>query len=343
MGKIWLPGGGGGGISSDDVTLVKANVPSALKALTADSDDEIINGTLNPITTSADVNVLSNVTYVKWNDGTKLFEIRRGTMPNNGAINASLNCGQSKTLPAGYTTGGTVTANSLASQTPGNVTSGHILNGYSAWSNGVKVTGSIPVQGGSTITPGTAAKTAIAAGRYASGNIYVAGSPNLIAPYIKKGVSIFGVTGTWEGYVSSPLYFFNNGTWSNLQTPGMTNASVNGNFLQLNRGSFGRLNQLVDLTGYSYLKIEATVPNATTHGYVFQIGISSSSTTTTESNMTARKAIRSTSSSVVTGILDISSYQGKYYIYAFDFFTFLQASAGGDIDGHIYKIFLSKT
>ncbi len=123
----------------------------------------------------------------------------------------------------------------------------------------------------------------------------------------------------------------------------MTNATVSGNFLQLNRKSYGRLNQLIDLTVYNYLKIEATVPNATTHGYYFQVGISTSSSAASASDMTARKLFRSTSSSVGTGILDISSYQGNYYIYAFNFFTYLQASAGGDIDGHIYKIFLSKT
>ena len=266
-----------------------------------------------------------------------------GTMPNNGAIRATLNCGQSKAIPVGYTTGGTVTVNSLASHTSGTAVANNILSGKTAWVNGSKITGTIPSQGAATITPGTSAKTAIAAGRYANGNITVAGNSNLVAANIKKGVSIFGVTGTWEGYISSPLYLFNNGTWSNLQTTGMTNATVSGNFLQLNRKSYGRLNQLIDLTVYNYLKIEATVPNATTHGYYFQVGISTSSSAASASDMTARKLFRSTSSSVGTGILDISSYQGNYYIYAFNFFTYLQASAGGDIDGHIYKIFLSKT
>lgn len=306
---ILLKSGGGNG--SSDVTATKNQLLAGYTAITNDSDDDPIQGTI-PV--------------------------------NSPASNQALNCGGAHTVKQGYHPQAyTITANSLASQTPGNAASGHILNGYSAWSNGVKVPGSIPLQGGSTITPGTAAKTAIAAGRYASGNIYVAGDPNLIAQYIKKGVPIFGVTGTWEGYVSSPLYFFNNGTWSNLQTTGMTNATVRGGILTLHSGSFGRLNQLVDLTGYNYIKIEATVPNATTHGYVFQIGISTSSSATTESNMTARKAVRSTSSSVVTGILDVSAYQGKYYIYAFDFFSFLQPSAGGTVDGYIYKIFLSKT
>ena len=64
-----------------------------------------------------------------------------GTMPNNGEINANLNCGQSKSLPAGYISGGTITANSLASQTPANATAAQILNGYTAWVNGNLITG----------------------------------------------------------------------------------------------------------------------------------------------------------------------------------------------------------
>lgn len=64
-----------------------------------------------------------------------------GTMPNNGEINANLNCGQSKSLPAGYISGGTITANSLASQTPANATAAQILAGYTAWVNGNLING----------------------------------------------------------------------------------------------------------------------------------------------------------------------------------------------------------
>ena len=71
-----------------------------------------------------------------------------GTMPNNGAIRATLNCGQSKAIPVGYTTGGTVTVNSLASHTSGTAVANNILSGKTAWVNGSKITGTIPSQGG---------------------------------------------------------------------------------------------------------------------------------------------------------------------------------------------------
>ena len=68
-----------------------------------------------------------------------------GTMPNKGTVTASLNCGGSYTIPAGYHNGsGKVTANSLASQTSANATTGDILKNKTAWVNGSKITGAMP-------------------------------------------------------------------------------------------------------------------------------------------------------------------------------------------------------
>lgn len=65
-----------------------------------------------------------------------------GTMPNNGAVSASLNAGQSYTIPEGYHNGnGIITANSLANQTPGTATANNISSGMTAWVNGQLITG----------------------------------------------------------------------------------------------------------------------------------------------------------------------------------------------------------
>lgn len=89
-----------------------------------------------------------------------------------------------------------------------------ILTGYKgANQNGEEVNGSIPIVSGSTITPGTSQKTAIAAGNYANDAIYVAGDPDLIAANIKKGVSIFGKVGTFEGFVPGTGDVYYNGSW----------------------------------------------------------------------------------------------------------------------------------
>lgn len=79
-------------------------------------------------------------------------------------------------------------------------TASDILLDKTAWSNGAKITGTIPSAAATTITPGTSNKTAISAGTYATGNIVVAGDADLIADNIRAGKEIFGVTGSsWAG------------------------------------------------------------------------------------------------------------------------------------------------
>lgn len=158
----------------------------------------------------------------------------RGTMPNNGAWSTTINCGQATTIPKGYHNGkGKVTVDSLASQTPGTATAAQILTGKTLWVKGSKITGTMPnrgaishslaangsytipagyhngsgkvtqslsTQGGWTVTPGTSNITACAANKWTIGTIYCAGNANLVAGNIKKGVTIFGVTGTYQGF-----------------------------------------------------------------------------------------------------------------------------------------------
>ena len=56
----------------------------------------------------------------------------------------------------------------------------------------------LTTKGAATITPGTSGQT-IASGTYLTGAQTVKGDANLIAGNIKKGVSIFGVAGSFEG------------------------------------------------------------------------------------------------------------------------------------------------
>lgn len=101
-------------------------------------------------------NVLSGKTF--YNTTTTK---QTGSMTNNGAVSQALNCGESYTVPEGYHNGsGTVTANSLASQT--GVDSGktaidalHVQSGYQGWVNGNKISGSYNPVIATTIVPGT--------------------------------------------------------------------------------------------------------------------------------------------------------------------------------------------
>lgn len=95
--------------------------------------------------------VLSGKTFTN-SDGVEYT----GAMTNNGAKTASLNCGGSYTIPAGYHNGsGKVTANSLASQTSANAAAAQLTTGYTAWVNGVKITGTRPAP----VTRQTGSKT----------------------------------------------------------------------------------------------------------------------------------------------------------------------------------------
>ena len=337
MSKIWMPGGGGGGAGSDECTLVKANVPTGLKAVTADSDDEVVEGTLDTETTLVDSQALSGQTFLKFNPVTKLFERRVGEMTNQGAKTASLNCGGTYTIPAGFHNGsGKVTANSLASQTSATATASTIRSGYTAWVNGSKLTGNIASKAAATYTPSTSTQT-ISAGQYLSGVQTISGSPYLTAANIKKGVTIFGVTGTFEGYVSDTLYFYNSGTWSNLSSTGVTKTTSGGSIVVSNNyialqytgeSAMCRTNQTVDLTNYNYLK--ATFSS----GMYSYLGIGTNPSSNTLNGLLKYIAINGSGGSG-TAILDISSYTGYYYIYL----------RGGDaiVDSLLTKLYLSKT
>ncbi len=70
-------------------------------------------------------------------------------------------------------------------------------------------------QAAKTWTPGTSNQT-IPAGTCCTGAQTIKGDPNLVPANIKKGVSIFGKTGTWEGYTEGSPAFFRNGSYGAL-------------------------------------------------------------------------------------------------------------------------------
>ena len=57
----------------------------------------------------------------------------------------------------------------------------------------------LTTQGAKTVTPGTSNQTAVASGRYTTGDVVVSGDANLVPENIAEGVSIFGVEGTHSG------------------------------------------------------------------------------------------------------------------------------------------------
>ena len=171
MGNIYFAGGSGGGVDPDDCTATPAQV---LEGHTAG-----VNGYDDPV------------------EGTMPYQKQEGT----------LNCGQSSIILPGYHDGTrSITANSLASQTPGTASAANIYPGQTAWVNGNKITGTMATQGGGTYTAGTADKTVVAANRFVTGNVVVKGNANLTAGNIKKGVKIMGITGTKKYYTEAKKF-----------------------------------------------------------------------------------------------------------------------------------------
>ncbi len=85
----------------------------------------------------------------------------------------------------------------------------------------------LPVQAAQTITPGTSAKT-IPSGRFLTGIQTIQGDANLIASNIKKGVTIFGVTGTYEGSASTQVPQTLNATmfWTGMGSDGSGSSDI---------------------------------------------------------------------------------------------------------------------
>ena len=214
----FYPTGGTGGANVSVVTALAEDV--AKGKVIVGPDGKPITGTLELTGTAADSQVLAGQTYYNTDLKTK----RTGAMTNRGAWNSSgLAAGAAVTIPAGYHNGGgKVTAKDLASQTSGDATAAQIWTGKKAWVSGRQITGTLATQGGSTTTPGTAAKTVVTPNKIITGSIIVAGDGNLVPGNIKRGVPIFGVTGNWEGYVggSNDLYYLgaNNAGFSKISS-----------------------------------------------------------------------------------------------------------------------------
>ena len=73
------------------------------------------------------------------------FNTDTGTMPNIGNVTVTIGAGESYTIPLGYHNGtGKITAKTLPAETEATAIESQILNGETAWVNGVKITGTMP-------------------------------------------------------------------------------------------------------------------------------------------------------------------------------------------------------
>lgn len=99
-------------------------------------------------------------------------------------------------IPANVKAGVTIDGVTGTFTNDATITADYILDGFSGYAQGAKITGNIPSKDAATYTPGTADQY-INAEQYLSGAQKIAGDANLKAGNIAQGKSIFGVTGTF--------------------------------------------------------------------------------------------------------------------------------------------------
>ena len=203
MGRLNISVGGGGGISSDEVTAVLSDVLKGTTALTSDSNDEIGEGTMldkSGTSQAAEASLDTTNSRLQMNiPETGKYSTASKLYAAYSAIRTLIGLTAAKIISGNTILGlaGTATSDATISA------ASQLLKGVIAYGkNGVKYTGTIASLAAKTYTPGTSNQT-IAAGQYLSGAQTIKGDSNLKAANIRMGVPIFGITGTFGGTIKS--------------------------------------------------------------------------------------------------------------------------------------------
>ena len=149
------------------------------------------NGTA--VTVSASELVSGNLSITS--SGTKdVTNYATASVSSGSATGPSSISGTSASVSTGTNT---LTLTKTNVSTTPTVTAGYVASATSSTAT-VTLTANITTKAAATITPGTTDQT-ISSGTYLTGTQTISGDADLVAGNIKKDVSIFGVTGTYEG------------------------------------------------------------------------------------------------------------------------------------------------
>lgn len=188
--------GSGSGISSADTTTTASKVLSGKTYLGADTKDGI---------------------------GT-------GTMPIQRDISEYINCGDIYTIPEGYyNPGNKIFANSLASQTPGDVTAGDILKYKTVYVNGEKVIGTMPENGNVSVTLNAGSAYTIPRGHHSGSGVVQA---NSLASQTSANAPANAIVSGYSGYVNGIKV---NGSIANRGQGQYGNYGANGDYIAIHQ------------------------------------------------------------------------------------------------------------
>lgn len=363
MAEAILLKSGGGGVSSDELTATKDTVLEGYSYVGSDTDDESGSGTIKSKAASTYYATTSDQTIAAG-------QYLSGAQTIKGLSQTNLSAANIKTGVTVAVNNGNANVYSVAGTFCSDATldsNARMLSGYIGYGkSGTKYTGSIASKAAATYTPTTSNQT-IAAGQYLSGAQTIAGNSNLKAANIKKGITIFGVTGTFEGWVATSSTIYNKGseyytlntavsstgaTYPNVRkdTAAITIYEDSGGASSSSKigwGSAGVVSaSTIDLSPYSTITLTFDAKKQTVYPakHYMYLGIHASDTTvatctskTTLYNYNSDSTYNWTGSSQ-TMSLNISSLTGKYYIKAGAYCGFM-VNNGEQI--HITKIQLS--
>lgn len=250
MGRLLVPLGGGGGASSDECTVIANDILKGKTTITKDSDDEIVEGTLELTGNAEDKYVAKGKTYYN----VDAHEKRTGSLELTGnAQVAHVPKGETfyttdtqtkltgtatskaaetyyvttsdQTIAAGQYLNGAqkiskITASGL---TGGNILSGATITIHNGKSNVWSVAGTIPKLAGGTYTPSTSAQTIYCKGKYMTEDITFNGIPsNYVNP--STGAAFFE-NGSYGPMADLGAYYFHQDTKTGIITKTYLSAS----------------------------------------------------------------------------------------------------------------------